>query len=88
MPTVFWKSGFRFFFFANEGNPREPPHIHIERGEFEVKLWLRPDVAIAYNDGFNSRVVNEIVRLVEANRDEIERFWREFFRQADGGHVR
>jgi hypothetical protein len=47
-----------------------------------------PDVSIAYNDGFNSRVLNEIVSLVEADRDEIERFWNEFFRQADGGHVR
>jgi hypothetical protein len=80
MPTVFRRHGFRFFFFANEGRPREPPHVHIERGEFEAKLWLRPEVSVAYNDGFNAQVLNELVRLVEANREEIERVWYQFFR--------
>ncbi|WP_244939879.1 DUF4160 domain-containing protein [Leptospira adleri] len=32
MPKVFEKNGFKFFFFANEGNPREPTHIHIRKG--------------------------------------------------------
>ena len=27
MPSVLRVSGFRFFFFSNEGN--EPPHIHV-----------------------------------------------------------
>ena len=80
MPTVFRSGGFRFFFFANEGNPREPPHIHIERGDSEAKLWLRPEVTVAYNDGFNARVLNELVRMVEANREAIERAWQRFFR--------
>jgi hypothetical protein len=80
MPTVFRNGGFRFFFFANEGNPREPPHIHVERGEFEAKLRRRPEVSVAYNDGFNARVLNELVRLVEANREAIERAWHGFFR--------
>jgi Domain of unknown function (DUF4160) len=80
MPTVLRSGGFRLFFYANEGNPREPPHIHVDRGEFEAKFWLRPEVAVAYNDGFNARVLNEVVRLIEANREEIERAWRQFFR--------
>jgi hypothetical protein len=74
MPTVFVKSGFRFFF--------------LQTRAIRDDAVASPDVSIAYNDGFNSRVLNEIVRLVEADRDEIERFWNEFFRQADGGHVR
>jgi hypothetical protein len=28
MPVVFRYRGFRFFFYSNEGNPREPVHIH------------------------------------------------------------
>jgi len=30
MPEVFRERGFRFFY-ANEGTPREPVHIHVEK---------------------------------------------------------
>lgn len=33
MPTVLQVSGFRFFFYSDEGSPREPPHIHVVAGE-------------------------------------------------------
>ena len=42
MPVVFRYKGFRFFFYANEGNPREPVHVHVRAGGSEVKLWLEP----------------------------------------------
>jgi hypothetical protein len=80
MPVVFLRDGFRFFFYANEGTPREPSHIHVERGEYQAKFWLRPEVSIAYNDGFNARTLRELTRLVEANRERIEEAWNEFFR--------
>jgi len=79
MPTVFRSGGFRVFFFANEGRPREPPHVHVEQGDQEAELWLRPDVSVAYNDGFNARDLNRLVRMIEANRERIERYWNEFF---------
>jgi hypothetical protein len=31
MPVVFRIEGFRFHFFSNEGDPREPIHIHVTR---------------------------------------------------------
>jgi len=79
MPVVFRSGGFRFFFYANEGSPREPTHIHVERGEQQAKLWLRPEVSIAYNDGFNARALREMLKLVEANRERIEKAWNDFF---------
>ncbi|MBI5120299.1 MAG: DUF4160 domain-containing protein [Rhodospirillales bacterium] len=30
MPVIFRWNGIRFFFYSNEGNPREPMHIHAE----------------------------------------------------------
>ena len=33
MPVVFRARGYRFFFYSNEGSPREPPDIHVEAGE-------------------------------------------------------
>ncbi|MFL5267516.1 MAG: DUF4160 domain-containing protein [Stellaceae bacterium] len=60
--------------------PREPPHVHVERDVREAKFWLRPEVAVAYNDGFNARTLRELLALVEAKRERIERAWNEFFR--------
>ncbi|MGH7093946.1 MAG: DUF4160 domain-containing protein [Stellaceae bacterium] len=79
MPTVFRASGFRFFFYSNEGRPREPVHIHVERDAGEAKLWLRPAVAVAYNDGLSPHELATALRLAEANRDAIETAWSEFF---------
>jgi hypothetical protein len=40
MPVIFRHKGFKFFFYANEGNPREPIHAHIEKDNVEAKFWL------------------------------------------------
>jgi hypothetical protein len=51
MPVVFRHRGFKFFFYSNEGTPREPVHVHVEKGAAEAKFWLFPVVSVAYNDG-------------------------------------
>jgi hypothetical protein len=79
MPTVFRSGGFRVFFYSNEGSPREPIHVHVERSSGEAKLWLRPTVAVAYNDGLSARDLSAAIRLVEANSGEIEKAWNQFF---------
>jgi len=80
VPVIFRSGGFRFFFYANEGTPREPVHIHVERGEQQAKFWLRPEISIAYNDGFSARTLRELLSLVEAKRERIEKAWSDFFR--------
>lgn len=79
MPVVFRHKGFRFFFYSNEGFPREPAHVHVEKADVEAKFWLRPEVRVAYNDGFDARMLNELQSIVEQNRERIERAWNEFF---------
>jgi Domain of unknown function (DUF4160) len=79
MPTVFRDRGFRFFFYSNEGSPREAVHIHVEKDDIEAKFWVRPEVKLAYNGGYDARVLRELVGVVEANRDFIERIWNEYF---------
>ena len=51
MPVVFRQDGFKFFFSANEGSPREPVHIHVRKTGMEAKFWLTPVVRVAYNEG-------------------------------------
>jgi len=79
MPTIFRELGFRFFFYSNEGSPREPAHIHVEKDDREAKFWLRPRVQLAYNDGYDARTLGQLLWIVTANRDQIERAWNEFF---------
>jgi len=82
MPTLFRYKGFRFFFYSNEGNPREPAHVHVEQDDREAKFWLRPDVRLAYNAGFNAKALSGLLSIVEQQREQIERAWREFFRES------
>jgi Domain of unknown function (DUF4160) len=79
MPEVFRERGFRFFFYSNEGSPREPVHVHVEKDGLEAKFWLLPDVMVAYNDGYSARTLRELREAVVANRELIERAWHEYF---------
>ena len=79
MPTVFYERGFRFFFYSNEGSPREPIHIHVERDNLEAKFWLNPVVHVAYNDGYDARTLRQLTGIIEASKGRIEGAWNEFF---------
>jgi hypothetical protein len=79
MPVVLRLEGLKFLFFANEGNPREPVHIHVRSGKNEAKFWLLPDVCLAYNRGFDSRALGRIQLIVEQHRDFLAGAWNEYF---------
>jgi hypothetical protein len=79
MPEVFRERGFRFFFYSDEGSPKEPVHIHVVRDHAEAKFWLNPTVRVAYNKGYDARTMRELQRSVEANRSRIVRAWNEHF---------
>lgn len=79
MPVVFRYKGFRFFFYSNEGQPREPSHIHVEKDGNEAKFWLHPEVTLADSGGFDRRTLRELEEAVTANRTLIEERWNEHF---------
>ena len=79
MPVVFRYQGFRFFFYSNEGNPREPPHIHIRQGESTAKFWLAPTVSLANAYGMSASELNTLENVIIANREMLERSWNEYF---------
>ena len=54
MPVVIREGGLRYFFYSNEGLPREPRHVHVKRRGKDAKVWLEPDVSIADSYAFNS----------------------------------
>ena len=79
MPKVFEWNGNRFHFFANEGNPREPVHIHVSRPGVKAKFWLYPQVELAYNRGYDARTIRRIEEIVTERRAELEGCWNDFF---------
>jgi hypothetical protein len=79
VPKVFEWRGFRFHFYSDEGDPREPAHIHVRKGRDNAKFWLRPEITIAYSRGFNRHVLAELIDVIEERRDEIESAWNDHF---------
>jgi hypothetical protein len=79
MPVVFRDGGLRFFFFSNEGSPREPRHVHVKGGGGDAKIWLEPEVALAESYRFNSSELARILRVVSERRDLILKAWDEYF---------
>lgn len=73
-PTVFRKGQYRFFFYSRE---EKRPHIHVGSAGKEAKVWLAP-VVLEENHGYNSKEINEILKIVTENRDFLLLEW--------GGH--
>ncbi len=79
MPTVFRYRGYRFFFYSNEGDPTEPLHIHVRKGEAVAKIWLEPAVAIADSYGIHAGDLRRLAAVAAARKDEIREYWHDHF---------
>jgi hypothetical protein len=76
VPIVF-RDG--YFFYSNEGSPRERQHVHVKGAGKDAKVWLEPEIAIADSYGFNSAELTRILSIVADKRDLILRAWHEHF---------
>jgi Domain of unknown function (DUF4160) len=79
MPVVLRHKSYTLFFFSNEGDPREPIHVHVRGGGPLAKFWVEPEVALAENHGFAALQLREIELLVRDNVGRILRAWHEHF---------
>jgi hypothetical protein len=75
-PTILRQGPYRFFFYSGDRN--EPPHVHVERDNYTVKIWLTP-TRLQYNRGFRSSEIREIMRIVEKFQEELLERWYEYF---------
>lgn len=76
MPTVFILLGFRFYFFANNHEPR---HLHISRGSSDAKYNLVPKIRLIKNLWFKKSELKIIKGVIERNREIIIARWTDFF---------
>lgn len=72
MPVVYRWKDCNFFLFSNEGDPREPPHIHVRGNDARAKFRIKP-VALAENIGLPAHELNKLIGVICENQDLIER---------------
>ena len=74
MPTLLNKNGFKFFFYANE---HEPKHIHIMNGSGFAKVELE-NLKVVQNY-FKSKDLKLALEIIKENKNKFERIWDEWF---------
>ncbi len=79
MPIIFRYDGFTFFFYSNEGNPREPVHVHVRKAGGDAKFWLFPEVVVADSYGITPSTLRALSKIIEQNRHRINECWHEYF---------
>jgi hypothetical protein len=79
MPSLFTVDGFRFFFYSNEGDPREPAHVHVRKAGRDAKVWIEPEVAVESSYGFSARELRFILDIVTERRNLIRSAWHDHF---------
>ncbi len=79
MPKVFEINGYRFFFFSNEGDPRERCHIHVRRGNGLAKFWIDPEIRLESSVDFSAKELRFIEKEIHEHVELIRNRWGEFF---------
>jgi hypothetical protein len=81
MPQILRIGPYIIYFWSNESDPLEPVHVHITEGRASAnatKLWItRSGKVILCNNNSNIpiRVLHKLMRVVEANSDDIIKEW-------------
>ncbi len=76
MPTLLKKDGFKFFFYANEHEPR---HIHVMKGEGFFKVELEELRII--NNRMKPKDLKKALSIADKHKEEFIRRWNEYFNQ-------
>jgi|LGOV01.1.fsa_nt_gb hypothetical protein len=74
LPTLLNQDGFKFFFYANE---HEPKHIHIMRSDGFAKVELE-NLKVVQNY-LKPKDLKLALQIVKENKDNFERIWNEWF---------
>ena len=86
MPQLFKTGPYIIYFWANEGEPLEPVHVHIAESvrPNATKVWISSAGRCSLcnnNSGIPDRVLHNILRLIEAQSTEIIEKWLDFYGQ-------
>ena len=85
MPQVFRIGSYIVYFWSNENDPLEPIHVHIAEGTARAnatKIWITSSgkaLLCNNNSQISEKLLRKMIRLVEANSDQIVKQWKEHF---------
>ena len=85
MPQVFKIGSYGIYFWANEGFPCEPVHVHVSEGspsENATKIWITSSgkcLLANNNSDIPSKTLRNIMRIIEARSEEVVQKWISFF---------
>ena len=85
MPQVFRVGLYVIYFWANEGKPLEPVHVHVSQGtpsENATKIWLTKHhkCLLCHNKSqIPLHVLRNITEIIEARSDDVVGKWQQFF---------
>lgn len=74
MPTLLSQQGFKFFFYANEHDPK---HIHVENANGFAKIELAT-LKVTYSK-MKPKDLKKALALIAVNQDDFMRRWDEYF---------
>lgn len=85
MPQVFKIGAYWVYFWANEGEPKEPVHVHVSMGAPSAnatKIWIT-SAGRCYlcnnNSHIPARTLRNIMLIIEARSEEVVQKWVSFF---------
>jgi hypothetical protein len=70
MPTLAVQDGFKFFFYANE---HEPKHVHVSKGDDYAKVELG-----TFRVSHDFMKPKELLAIIKANNQQFEEKWNEW----------
>ena len=85
MPQIFKIGPFWVYFWSNENDPLEPVHVHVSEGSptaNATKIWITKagKSLLAHNNShINPKVLQNILRIIEARNEDVINKWKEFF---------
>lgn len=85
MPQIFRIGPYIVYFWSNEGRPLEPIHVHIAEGKASsnaTKVWITSSgktLLCNNNSRIPSKLLRDIMRMIEANSRSIIDKWCEQF---------
>jgi hypothetical protein len=85
MPQIFRIGSYVVYFWANEGNPIEPIHVHVAEGRAvpnATKIWITSKgkaLLCNNNSKISDKILKNIIKAIEANSSLIIDMWNEQF---------
>lgn len=71
MGKILTINGIVFFIYSSD-QFEDRLHIHVRDGNQNLaKFWLEPEVELFRNDGFSTKELNKIRKLVEEHKEEL-----------------